>query len=176
MNIESKRLSFRSIDSKDANAIFHYRSDAQSNRFQGWIPQNHQEVCDFIEHKISKEFNLIGSWYQMAIVLRESGQLIGDIGLHFLENEELEIGITIAQEHQGKGFATEALKSIIENLFTHWNKQKIKASVDPRNKASIAMLLKLGFSKEAFHAKAFQIRGEWVDDLILFLNKKNWTP
>lgn len=176
MNIESLRLSFRTIQLSDAPGIFSYRSDPQTNQYQGWIPENLEEVEDFIKNKISKEFNQIESWHQVAIVLKESDELIGDLGIHFLKNQEVELGITIAKQHQGKGYATEGLKEVIDSLFTNWNKEKMNGSVDPRNKASIAMLLKLGFQKEQFQAKAFQLRGEWVDDLVMVLNKKNWTP
>lgn len=175
MNTETLHLSFRPVELSDALSIFSYRSDKHTNQYQGWIPQHSAELDDFINLKISKEFNQIGSWHQLAIVLKKTDKVIGDIGLHFLENNEVEIGITIAREHQGKGYATEGLTKIITHLFKDWNKLKIKGSVDPRNKASIALLLKLGFQKEHFQPKAFQVRGQWVDDLQMVLTKKNWS-
>lgn len=168
-NIESLRLILRPLKISDAPALFKYRSDKFINRYQGWIPENLEEVEDFIENKIAKKFNKIESWFQFAVVLKESDELIGDLGLHFLENDVVEIGCTIAQQQQGKGFATEVLKAAIEFLFSRFNKHKIIGSVDPRNSASIAMLQKLGFQKEAFHPKAFLLRGEWVDDLVFVL-------
>ena len=176
MNTETLRLYFRPVELSDAPSLFSYRSDEHTNQYQGWIPQNSQEVDDFIKNKISREFNQIGSWYQLAMILKESDTLIGDIGLHFLENNEVEIGITIAQEHQGKGYGSEGLKKIIDLLFMDWNKHQIKGSVDPRNKASIALLLKLGFQKEYFKPRAFFLRGKWVDDLQMVLHHKNWSP
>jgi len=151
MNIESLRLYFSPIQLSDALRIFSYRSDKHCNQYQGWIPLKLEEVDDFINHKIAKEFNQIGTWHQMALVLKDTDELIGDLGLHFLENNEVELGITIAKEYHGKGYATEGLKKVIDTLFSDWNKKKMIGSVDPRNKASIATLLKLGFQKEHFH-------------------------
>ena len=167
--IESSRLILRPLNIPDAPSLFKYRSNKFTNQYQGWIPEKLEDVNDFIENKIAKEFNQIGSWFQIAIVLKESNELIGDLGLHFLENDMVEIGCTIAQENQGNSFATEALKLTIEHLFSQFNKHKIIGSVDPRNTASIAMLHKLGFQKEAFHPKSFLLRGEWVDDLVFVL-------
>lgn len=169
-NIKSDRLVLRSMDLMDATAIFRYRSNANDNQYQGFIPEKLEEVQDFIEHKIAKEFNQINTWYQLAIVLEEPNELIGDLGLHFMENEAVEIGCTIAKEHQGKSYATEALNRAIEYLFTDMKKQRIIGSVDPQNKASIAMLEKLGFQLTAHHKKSFQLRGEWVDDMIFGLS------
>lgn len=171
IEIHCSRLLIREIESFDASAILNYRSDAQTNQYQGWIPENLEEVHDFIAHKIAKEFNQLDTWFQLAIVLKESYELIGDLGLHFLESEVVELGATIAKDHHGKGYATEALKAVIDYLFNQVGKQKIKASVDPRNKASIAMIEKLGFKKEAHYKKSFFLRGEWVDDVIYGLIK-----
>jgi len=173
IKIASHNLLLRSIKPSDASAIFKYRSMPIINQYQGWIPEKLEEVDDFIQNKIAKEINQIGTWYQMAIILNESETLIGDLGLHFVENHVVEIGCTIANEYQGKGYATEALNHAIHYLFTDLNKRKITGSVDPRNKASIAMLQKLGFKLEAHHKKAFFLRGEWVDDDIYVLYEKN---
>ena len=171
IEIHSTRLLIREIQSSDVPAIFNYRSDALVNQYQGWIPEKLEEVKGFVEHKIAKEFNQLDTWFQLTIVIKESNELIGDVGLHFLENEVVELGVTIAKKNHGKGYATEALKAVIEYLFNKVDKQKIKASVDPRNLASIAMIEKLGFKKEAHFKKSFFLRGEWVDDVIYGLIK-----
>lgn len=166
MEINSERLLIREIEISDALAIFNYRSDAQTNQYQGWIPEKLEEVHYFIEHKIAKEFNQLDTWFQMALVLKESDELIGDLGLHFLEYETVELGVTINRSHHGKGYASEALKVLIDYLLYEHGKRKIKASIDPRNLASIAMIEKLGFKKEAHYKKCFFLRGEWVDNVI----------
>lgn len=166
IEIQSTRLLLREIQTLDAPTIFTYRADTLTNQYQGWIPKKLEEVEDFIENKIAKEFNQLDTWFQLAIVVKESDELIGDVGLNFLENEMVEVGCTINKCRQGKGYATEALRSTIDFLFSQVDKQKIKASVDPRNIASIALIEKLGFKKEAHYKKSFFLRGEWVDDVI----------
>lgn len=85
----------------------------------------------------------------MVLILKESGTLIGDIGLHFPEADSLpdtvEIGYTLAAAYHGNGYATEALTAIIEYLRTALGKKNFTASVDPENTASIRVLERLGF-------------------------------
>ncbi|MUP40042.1 GNAT family N-acetyltransferase [Labilibaculum euxinus] len=176
MELHSKRLCLQSIQNKHAEEVFDYRSDAKTNQYQGWIPQNIDDVYDFIRNKVSKSIDQIDTWYQFVIISREDQKVIGDIGIHFLDEnkEQVELGCTLAKSHQGKGFANEALSEVIKSLFTDLNKHRITASVDPANVKSIAMLERLGFRKEAHFIKSIFIDGEWIDDVIYAILKDEW--
>lgn len=97
MNITTERLLLRTIELKDSESVFKYRSDAEANKFQSWIPENLKDVEDFIQNKVCASFSVPDTWYQLVIIIKESGELIGDIGIHFLgsESDQIEIGITI---------------------------------------------------------------------------------
>lgn len=173
--IETLRLSLRPIENKDAVALFKYRSDAITNKFQGWIPKKLEEAYEFIK-KVSTEMDVIDSWFQFVIIEKNSNKIIGDIGVHFLDTDkkQVEIGITLDVEQQGKGFATEALNGIINYLFNKLNKHRIIASIDPENNKSIELFERLGFRKEAHFKESLLINGKWVDDLIYAILKNEW--
>jgi len=176
MNIANRngRLHLRPIWIDDADAVFKYRSDSDTNKYQGWIPKTIGEVKEFIG-KISPEINIPGTWFQFVILLKESNTLIGDIGVHFLDtdNNEVEIGCTLDKSFQGKGYATETLKQVIAFLFNDLNKDKIIVSIDPRNIKSINLVEKTGFNKEALFEKSLLINGELVDDVIYSILRTN---
>jgi len=77
--------------------------------------------------------------------------LIGDIGLHFLDQntKTVEIGYTIAPTHQRKGYAFEAVSRMLAYLFTILHTNIIIAVTDPQNHPSIGLLARLGFEKTA---------------------------
>jgi RimJ/RimL family protein N-acetyltransferase len=168
IQLETARLVLRPIALNDSVAILKYRSDAEINRFQGWIPATIDDVNHFINHRVSPELNRPGTWFQMVIIRKDSGDLIGDIGIHFLDevSSPVELGITLAKAQHQQGFATEALKKVISYLFLKLGKQKIVASIDPRNELSIKLFERLGFEKEALYEKSLFLNGEWVDDLV----------
>ena len=60
-----------------------------------------------------------GKWYQVGIYLLDGGKLIGDCGFRALTDdpEQVEIGMTLAPEFQGQGFATEAARALLDYLF-----------------------------------------------------------
>lgn len=165
MKIESQRLIIRSITTDDAEVLFSYRKNPLENKFQGWIPENLDEAKSFIE-SCPSTFNSDDTWYQMMLIEKSSNQIIGDMGIHFLSEEnEVEIGCTLASSNQGKGYATESIETLIHVLHTEYSKNIFHGSVDPRNDASINLLKRLGFEKVKLVEKAFSLRGEWVDDL-----------
>lgn len=176
IQIDSDRLKLRMIQIGDADDLFRYRSNAVVNKYQGWIPKTISDVHDFILHKVSPGMNLPGTWAQWVIIEKETEQLIGDIGIHFLPMDlfQVELGCTLDILHQGKGYAAEALSETINFLFGELNKHRITASIDPRNQASIALFERLGFRREAHFRQSILIDGEWVDDLVYALLESDW--
>jgi len=75
--------------------------------------------------------------FVFAIALSESGELIGEIGLHLdKENNNAQFGYWIAEPFWGKGIATEATAAILSFGFRKLNLNKIYATHYPDNVAS----------------------------------------
>jgi RimJ/RimL family protein N-acetyltransferase len=161
----------------DREAIFSYRSDPETHQYLSAVPRSVEDIAAFIQ-KSAAQFNVSGSWYQLAIVDRASQQLIGDIGIHFLdtdpEGRQAEIGYTLHRAFRGQGYATEALTAVIDHLFYSLKKHRITASIDPKNLKSIALVERLGFRKEAHFKEGLFFKGEWVDDAVYALLAKEW--
>ncbi|MCU4174349.1 GNAT family N-acetyltransferase [Carboxylicivirga sp. N1Y90] len=172
--IKTERLTLRQITFDDSAAVFAYRSDTVSNRYQGWIPKTKDDTEDWID-KIASSFNQADSWAQFAIILNSSGELIGDIGLHFLDEHQVELGCTLAKTNQGQGYATEALSSCIKYLFKSLYKHRIITSIDPRNTASINLVKRLGFRQEAHFKQSILQNDQWLDDLVFALLKSEYN-
>ncbi|MCP4181531.1 MAG: GNAT family N-acetyltransferase [bacterium] len=173
VEFRTERLLLRPAEAHDAKAIFKYRSDSETNKYQGWIPKTIEDVHNFLK-KISPEIDIAETWFQFVIIEIETSEIIGDLGLHFLDDEQAEIGCTLRKEKHRKGYATEALKSAIDFLFNKLNKHRIIGSLDPQNTKSIGLLERLGFRKEAHFKESLLINGEWVDDIVYAVLKKEW--
>lgn len=176
INISTERLVLRGIRISYAESIFKYRSNPQIYKFQCWRPQTIEEVKEFIYKKIAKDPNVPDTWYQLGILIKETEELIGDIGIHFIDSDNLqvEIGFTLSIEHQSKGYATEAINNLINFLFCNLQKHRIIASVDPRNIKSVALLERIGMRKEAHFKKSFWFNNEWADDIVYAILKEEW--
>lgn len=175
MKLESDRLILRPINIDDKKEIFAYRSDKETNKYQGWIPETIGDVESFIDN-IAKQIDEPGTWFQFSIIEKNSEKIVGDIGLHFWDkdNRQVEIGCTLNKSFQKKGYATESLRKIIDYLFTELKKHRIIASIDPNNENSVRLVERIGFRKEAHFVESLFVNEKWVDDLIYSLIEKDW--
>lgn len=160
----------------DKQDIFNYRSDAETNKYQGWIPKTLDDVEAFFK-SIATQINKPDSWFQFVIIEKETDAIIGDFGIHFIGEmgKQTEIGCTLDKNHHGKGYATEAAKGIINYLFKDLKKHRIVTSIDPDNADSIRLVERLGFTKEAHFRESLFIDGKWVDDIVYALLESDWA-
>ncbi len=176
MNITTERLMLRQMELQDKDAVFEYRRDKDTNKFQSFIPESISDVETFI-NKNAKIADQPDSWYQLVIIEKQSEIIIGDIGIHFTgsENKQIEVGCTLSRQYQKLGYASEALKSLISNLFAQYDKHRVFVSIDPQNIDSMLLVERLGFRKEAHFVESLYINGEWVDDIIYAILAREWN-
>jgi RimJ/RimL family protein N-acetyltransferase len=173
-NIRTERLLIRIIEMKDKEDFFKYRSMPEIYKYQSWKPKSISEIEEFINKNFTVCPNTPNTWLQLAVCLKE-GQMIGDIGIHFIDDYQIEIGYTLSPEYQGNGYAFEAVNAVINYAFTELQKHRITASVDPDNIQSIKLLERIGFRKEAHFIKSFRMDDQWYDDCIYALLEDEWS-
>jgi len=172
------RVVLRRFRLEDVTEFVAYRSCAQVARFQGWdVPYPREEGERFIRQIMSQHPDTAGEWFQFAVALRPAGQLIGDCAAipHADDPRQCDIGFTIATEHQGHGYATEAARLLLGYLFTVRGKHRVTANCDARNAASAAVLARLGMRREGHLRQSTWAKGEWTDDLLYGLLHDEWN-
>lgn len=174
--IKTDRLTIRLALPEDAADIYSYRSDAIGNRYQGWFPESVDEVHDYLSN-MPRTPDVADTCFQFSIITTEDKLLIGDLGIVFTshDNRQAELGCTLNKDFHGKGYATEALHAMVDYLFLRLGKHRVFASVDPQNTASIRLIERLGFRKEAHLKESYYLRGEWVDDIIYAMLSSEWS-
>ncbi|MGW6915210.1 GNAT family N-acetyltransferase [Kitasatospora sp. NPDC054939] len=89
-----------------------------------------------------------GAFGQRQIVERESGEVVGAIGLFWPPVEGVvEFGYGVVESRQGRGYATEAAKAIAEFALTAPGVTAVSANVELTNPASVRVLEKAGLQK-----------------------------
>lgn len=175
-DIVTDRLILRDLGPADAEFVLLYRSDPEVSRYQSWEPASVDQLRSYFEELAGMDPDTPGAWYQLGIVLRSGGELIGDCGIHILDDpRQAEIGITVARRFQCRGYATEALRAIVGYLFGKLRKHRISASIDPRNTGSIRLMQRLGFRQEAHMIGSLWFKGQWVDDIVFAMLAREWA-
>lgn len=146
---ESHNLRMRAPTLDDAEALYRLTEPPETRRFLG-----------IAEASRSDSFNRLlrnaGSWSLfgygiMMVEEKASGAFVGQCGLfradrgHGADFNMPEAGWIIAQEHWGKGYATEAMQAIIPWFEGKFGKQPMGCMIEFGHVASDKVARKLGF-------------------------------
>ncbi len=110
----TERLVLRRSRPEDAESISRYRSDPEVNKWQGWERTDPEGIRHELELMAGRRPGEPG-WVQLSVEERETGRLVGDVGLSPAEGEPgvIKIGYTIDPAFQGDGYATEAVEALV---------------------------------------------------------------
>ena len=139
--LSSARLILRQLQRGDVAGLCAYRSLPEVARFQSWESFGPDDAARLIAGQTDLEPGVPGTWFQWGIVEAVTGNLVGDCGLHCLQEDprRLEVGITLAPSHQGRGYATEALSCLLDVAFGALGKHRLSAVTDAENHAVISI-------------------------------------
>ena len=169
------RFMLRDLRPDDLEAFAAYRSDPDVAAFQGWTPPYPLEAAQQLHAAVqATPFDTPGTWYQVALADRETGALAGDIGLHFLDEAQVEVGFTLARAHQGRGLLRAALPLVLDRLFREHGKHRVVATVDLRNTRAQRLLEAVAFRQEGHLRKNVFFKGEWGDELLYACLAEEW--
>ncbi|WP_433057965.1 GNAT family N-acetyltransferase [Dactylosporangium sp. CS-033363] len=174
--LQTERLLLRPFRAADAPALSAYRSDPEVARYQGWdAPYPLESALAFVAGLDGRDPRGEG-WYQWAVETRDGGTMIGDVGVNrHDEGRQAEIGFTLAREHQGRGYAAEAVGRVVHHLLAEEGLHRVHASVDARNAPSARLLERLGFRREGLELQSQWWKGEWTDDLRYAVLASEWS-
>ncbi|MEZ9820504.1 GNAT family N-acetyltransferase [Shewanella sp. 10N.286.45.A1] len=154
-------LTIREFELVDLETFARYRAMEAVAQYQSWNDYSIEKANSLYESMQGHQFGEVGQWFQLAIVATHSNNLLGDFAIHFIDAEQVEVGFTLAPEHQGKGIATKALSAFIDYLFNDMKKHRIIATTDCDNHPSYQLLERVGFRREAHFIDNIFFKGAW---------------
>ena len=176
--LRTAHLTIRRLRASDAPALAAYRSDPDVARYQGWdTPVTLADAERFVEEVAGAQPLVPGEWYQLGIARRVDDVLVGDLGVVVDAGDPrlARVGITLAADAQGMGYATEALAAVLDHLLVDHGLHRVSADCDTRNHASAALLARVGMRREAHHRRSSWWKGEWTDELVFAVLAQEWA-
>lgn len=155
--IRTERLLLRRARMDDAKAMHRIMSNPTAMRY--WSTPPHAALAE-TERWIASMVECDPARDDFIVTL--NGQLIGKMGAWRLP----EFGFLFDPAHWGRGFAGEALAVFVERRRA-LGSTELTADVDPRNRASIRLLERAGFT-ESGRAKGTWLVGDELCDSVYF--------
>lgn len=172
----SPRLVLRRFTEADLAPFMAYRNDPAVAQYQSWEGCSQEAAASLIREQQTQEPGRPGEWFQIAIAKKEQGVLLGDCALHVHSPDarQATIGVSLAQENQGQGFATEALTCLLDYLFLQRQLHRVVADTDPQNISSWSLLERLGMRREGHLLQSLWFKGTWVDEYQYAILRAEW--
>jgi ribosomal-protein-alanine N-acetyltransferase len=162
--IETARLILRRICRTDAEDMFAYASLPCVTRYLTW--QEHPDILHTKRYLAYLDTRYrVGQFFDFAIVLRDSGRMIGTIGfVSFDENNSIgEVGYVLHPDFWNQGIMTEALGALIRFGFEELSLHRIEATYMPENLASRRVMEKCGMTFEGIRRGTRLVKGNYID-------------
>jgi RimJ/RimL family protein N-acetyltransferase len=145
--LETKRLWLRWPRATDAAALAVFASRAEVARMTADIPHPYppREADRFILQ--TRAENAAGTALHLVIAQKSGARpVIGLVSIVLTETDEAEVGYVVKPEVWGKGFATEAVSSVLDMVFNLTAIPRVHANCRVGNVASQRVLEKTGFA------------------------------
>jgi RimJ/RimL family protein N-acetyltransferase len=176
--LETERLRLRPFGPDDLEALFAIQADESVARWLYNDPRTLVETRELLARKIGgAALHGEGEWLSAAAVLRTTGELVGDVSLHWASEAhgQGELGFVVHPEHQGRGYATEASRPLLDFAFGPLGLHRVIGRLEPRNTGSARVLEKLGMRREAHLVENEWVKGEWQSELVYAILAREWV-
>lgn len=165
MLLNTERLLIRPYKAEDMQDVFEIYNNKEVCKYLLHHEWNNENVQEKFNKKLVNSSLTQNATISLAAVLDE--KVIGDLSAWYTSMKDtLEIGYSFSSASGGKGYATEAVGSLITNLFNEYNVHRIQATLDARNSASEKLCERIGMRKEAHFIQDYWNKNEWTDSIV----------
>ncbi len=170
------RLALRRFALGDLARFQSYRCEPEVGRYQGWSAMDNAGAGAFLSEMAEAPIGVSGAWFQIAVALRDTDALVGDIGIGFDATRVgvAEIGFSMAPSAQRRGLATEAVTCALSILFESGAVDVVEGITDARNAPSIKLMKRVGMQLARTQQAIF--KGEPCTEQYYAIRRTDWEP
>lgn len=164
LQMNTERLVLRKMEVADSEMLFQLWSDPLVTRFMN-IERFTSETQATEMIQLFNQLHRDNQAIRYSIFNKETNELIGSCGFNYVdyENAKAEVAYDISRNFWRRGFASEAVSSLLHHAFSAMGLNRIEAKVDPDNTNSIKLLRRLNFQFEGTLRQSEQVSNKFFD-------------
>lgn len=173
--IKTNRLHLLPMNESDISFIQDLAANPVSFKYDRENAPQSDEVAERCEWYIKKTETLPDKGAILWIVIGNDVK-IGEVHVvcNWEETHEWEIGWYLLPEYWGKGYATEAAKSVIVYVFTNFKINRLAAFLNAENERSAALAERIGMLKEGRMRETKLVNGIYYDEYVFSILKREF--
>ena len=165
--LHTPRLRMEPLEESHAGALFEgLRHEALYEFISERAPESVEALRERYRRLATRESaDGCQSWLNWALWSLPADRYVGFVQATVHRDHSADIAYVLFHDAWGHGYAREAVAALILHLREDWDARHVRASVDTRNRRSIALLESLGFRRGAVRAQAERIHGVLSDEV-----------
>lgn len=174
--LETERLHLIQITSEYTESYFDIMSRDEVTNYYGMDSLMSREEAAKIVLAFQNTYEK-KSGIRWGIVLKDSGQFVGTLGLNNLNrwSKKAEIGYELHPSYWRKGLTTEAVNEVLRYSFENLGLFRMGAVTYPQNEPSNLLLQRLGFKKEGILRGFLYQNNQSHDACVSSLLRTEWV-
>ena len=110
----TEHLILRRYRPEDAEPLYQYLgTDPETYKYSGWNPY---ETLAMAQETVGRFIDSYDDNHSYSWVMEVDDVLVGTIGAYDYKDNRIEVGFSLVKNWRGRGYATEALKKVLEYL------------------------------------------------------------
>ncbi|MFE0631238.1 GNAT family N-acetyltransferase [Streptomyces sp. NPDC058864] len=172
------RLSLRELTLDDVDAVHAIYGSPEATEHLSFPPRSREEVGGVVARGIAAAAATPRDEFAVAVVERESGQLIGyaRLALDPHQQRAATIGFALRPDAWGVGYGRETVHLLLALAFEGLDLHRVWAARSPHNTASEKTLLAAGMTEEGRIRGHVLVRGAWRDSITYGILREEWQP
>lgn len=170
MELETKRLLLRQWRDEDAPRLYELARAPEIGLPAGWPPHTS------VEHSLEVLHTALAGEDVFAVVLKETGEVIGSIGMcqDDVSAPEYEIGYWVGRAYWGHGYIPEAVEALLARCFTVLDQRRVWCAHYEGNAKSKRVIEKCGFTFQFSRRADVPLLGETRTECRYALTRETW--
>ncbi len=176
VHLTGSKVVLREFRPDDAEAAYEIDGDERVTQWLSYDTKTPDESERTLAGVLSRAKLEPRTEYYLAVTLPESDRLIGLVRVGLTGVKAAKLGYAIRADEWGKGYATDAARTAITFGFDQLGLHRITAAIGPDNAASIAVVSRLGFSREGRLRDHVFTNRAWRDSELFSVLQHEWPP
>jgi RimJ/RimL family protein N-acetyltransferase len=171
--VHTERLTLRPPTADDADKTWQFRRLPEVSR---WLTDGPKPLDAYREQFLTQ------ARFEATVVVEADGHVIGDVMLEVQDawgqtevaprakGTQGELGWVLDPQHTGRGYATEAVRALVDIAFNGLGLRRVTAACFADNEASWRLMERLGMRRETYNVRdSLHRSGEWLDGMVYAL-------
>jgi RimJ/RimL family protein N-acetyltransferase len=175
---QGPRLELRELTASDTDAVLSIYGSSEATKHLSFTPRSREYVDQFVTTAIAASTATPRTEFALAVVVRDSGELIGSgrLALDPHQQQAATMGFALRPDTWGKGYGRETVRLLLATAFDGLDLHRVWGARSPLNDASARTMTAAGMVEEGRIRAHILKNGEWRDSIVHAILREEWTP